>query len=54
MSCCDKQVKLWDLATNQATQVAAHEAPVKTIRWVKAPQYQVTQPCVTPNEVVCL
>ena len=39
MASCDKQVKMWDLQSNQATQVAAHEAPVKIVRWVKAPNY---------------
>jgi len=39
MASCDKQVKCWDLATNQTMQVAQHEAPVKVIRWVKAPNY---------------
>jgi len=39
MASCDKQVKCWDLATNQTIQVAQHDAPVKVIRWVKAPNY---------------
>ena len=39
MASCDKQVKCWDLATNQAMQVAEHGAPVKSVRWVKAPNY---------------
>ena len=39
MASCDKQVKCWDLASNQTMQVAQHEAPVKVIRWVKAPNY---------------
>ena len=39
MASCDKQVKCWDLATNQALQVAEHGAPVKSVRWVKAPNY---------------
>ena len=39
MASCDKQVKMWDLQSNQATQVAGHEAPVKVVRWVKAPNY---------------
>lgn len=26
---CDKTVKMWHLATNQAQQVAAHDAPVR-------------------------
>ena len=32
-------VKCWDLASNQTIQVAQHDAPVKVIRWVKAPNY---------------
>ena len=39
MASCDKQVKCWDLASNQAVQVAEHGAPVKSVRWVKAPNY---------------
>ena len=39
MASCDKQVKMWDLQSNQATQVAGHDAPVKIVRWVKAPNY---------------
>ena len=39
MASCDKQVKCWDLASNQAVQVAEHQAPVKACRWVKAPNY---------------
>ena len=39
MASADKQVKCWDLASNQTIQVAQHEAPVKVIRWVKAPNY---------------
>ena len=39
MASCDKQVKCWDLASNQTIQVAQHDAPVKVIRWVKAPNY---------------
>lgn len=39
MASCDKQVKVWDLASNQTMQVAAHDAPVKTCHWVKASNY---------------
>lgn len=39
MASCDKQVKVWDLGSNQTMQVAAHEAPVKTCHWIKAPSY---------------
>lgn len=35
----DKQVQLWDLASDQLTQVAIHDAPVKTCHLVKAPNY---------------
>lgn len=35
----DNQVRLWDLASDQLTQVAVHDAPVKTCHWVKAPNY---------------
>ncbi|XP_074641001.1 mRNA export factor-like [Tubulanus polymorphus] len=36
---CDKTAKMWDLNTNQATQIAQHDAPVKTIHFIKAPNY---------------
>ncbi|VVC37208.1 WD40/YVTN repeat-like-containing domain,WD40 repeat, conserved site,G-protein beta WD-40 repeat,WD40 [Cinara cedri] len=39
MASCDKQVKCWDLGSNQAMQVAAHDAPVKTCHWIKASTY---------------
>ena len=31
---CDNQVKKWDLATNQPTQVAQHDAPVRHLAWI--------------------
>lgn len=30
---------MWDLGSNQTMQVAQHEAPVKTVHYVKAPNY---------------
>ncbi|CAG9764930.1 unnamed protein product [Ceutorhynchus assimilis] len=36
---CDKQAKMWDLASNQLVQVAVHDAPIKTCHWIKAPNY---------------
>ncbi|KAH8030089.1 hypothetical protein HPB51_006521 [Rhipicephalus microplus] len=36
---CDKTVKMWDLNSNQAMSIAQHDAPVKTVHWVKAPNY---------------
>ncbi|XP_034477304.1 mRNA export factor [Drosophila innubila] len=39
MASCDKQVKLWDLASDQVMQVAAHDGPVKTCHMVKGPNY---------------
>jgi len=36
----DNQARAWDLATNQAVQVAKHDAPVKTVHWIHAPNYQ--------------
>uniref|UniRef100_A0A1B0GDN8 Uncharacterized protein n=1 Tax=Glossina morsitans morsitans TaxID=37546 RepID=A0A1B0GDN8_GLOMM len=35
----EKQVKIWDLASDQQVQVAAHEAPVKTCHWIKSNNY---------------
>lgn len=36
------QAKRWDLATNQATQVAAHDAPVSHLAWIKELNMLVT------------
>lgn len=36
---CDKTVKMWDLNSNQMIQVAQHDAPVKTVHWIKNPNY---------------
>jgi len=40
MASADKQVKVWDLASNQTMTVAAHDAPIKVCRWVKASNYE--------------
>lgn len=45
MASCDKQVKCWDLASNQAVQIAQHQAPVQACRWVKAPNYTALMTC---------
>ncbi|ESO09225.1 hypothetical protein HELRODRAFT_109550 [Helobdella robusta] len=37
----DKSAKMWDLASNQFVQVAQHEAPVKTVHWIKGSSYSV-------------
>ncbi|CCX30750.1 WD40-repeat-containing domain protein [Pyronema domesticum] len=34
----DKQAKLYDISTGQSSQVAAHDAPVKCVRFIQAPQ----------------
>lgn len=39
MASCDKMVKCWDLNSNQAIQVAVHDAPVKTCHWIKCNTY---------------
>jgi len=39
---CDKQAKRWDLATNQATQVAAHDAPIRHLSWINELNMLVT------------
>lgn len=36
---CDKTAKMWDLGSNQAIQIAQHDAPIKSIHWIKSPQY---------------
>lgn len=30
---------MWDLNSNQLLQVAQHDAPVKTVHWIKAANY---------------
>lgn len=35
----DKTVKMWDLQANKQMQVAAHEAPIKTVHWIKTNHY---------------
>lgn len=37
---CDKQVNLWDLASDQVTQVAAHDGPVKTCHMVNGSNFE--------------
>lgn len=32
----DNAGRMYDVATGQATQVAQHEAPIKTVKWVDA------------------
>lgn len=39
MASCNKQVKCWDLSSNQTIQVAVHDAPVQTCHWLKTPSY---------------
>lgn len=36
---CDKSAKMWDLNSNQAVQVAQHDAAIKTVHWIKASNY---------------
>ncbi|KAL5239101.1 hypothetical protein ACI65C_006511 [Semiaphis heraclei] len=36
---CNKLVKCWDIVTNQMTQVAAHDAPVRTCHWFESTSY---------------
>ena len=38
---CDKTCKVWDLQSNQAVAFAQHAAPVKSVRWVQSPNYQL-------------
>jgi len=39
---CDAKAKCWDLHTNQSTQVAAHNAPIKSCIWIEQLQALVT------------
>jgi mRNA export factor len=36
----DKTSKLWDLQSNQSMPVAQHDAPIKSVHWIQAPNYQ--------------
>lgn len=31
---------MWDLNSNQSIQIAQHDDAVKTVHWIKAPNYQ--------------
>ncbi|KAK5984834.1 Protein-tyrosine phosphatase [Trichostrongylus colubriformis] len=35
----DKEVRLWDLASNQVAVVGTHDGPVKTCHWIKGNNY---------------
>ncbi|EJW87768.1 nucleoporin-17 [Wuchereria bancrofti] len=35
----DKQVRVWDLASNQMAVVGTHDEPVRKCHWIKAPNY---------------
>eukprot|EP01112_Ceratiomyxa_fruticulosa_P018379 TRINITY_DN5863_c0_g1_i1.p1 TRINITY_DN5863_c0_g1~~TRINITY_DN5863_c0_g1_i1.p1 ORF type:complete len:345 (-),score=62.98 TRINITY_DN5863_c0_g1_i1:37-1071(-) len=39
---CDNKAKLWNLATNQLSQVALHSAPIKSVFWVEEIQALAT------------
>jgi len=39
---CDKTVKLWNLATNQSQQVAAHDAPIRHCAYIPENNILVT------------
>ncbi|CAG0914771.1 unnamed protein product [Notodromas monacha] len=36
---CDKTVKGWDLSSNQYVTIGQHDAPIRSVHWVKAPNY---------------
>ncbi len=38
---CDKTCKVWDLQANQAYAFAQHASPVKCVRFVQSPHYQL-------------
>ena len=42
ISCCDKTVRLWDLASNQEQTVAMHDEPITLCKWIKELNYLVT------------
>ncbi|KAF6770543.1 hypothetical protein AHF37_11099, partial [Paragonimus kellicotti] len=35
----DKTAQMWDLGSNSFTQVAAHDAPIKTVHFIACPSY---------------
>lgn len=39
MACADKQVRLWDLGSNQVTVVGQHDAPALSCHWITSPAY---------------
>ena len=39
---CDNQAKKWDLATNQPTQGAGHDAPIRHLAWIQEVNLLVT------------
>lgn len=41
ITCCDKNVRLWDLQSNQIVSVGQHDDCVKSCHWVTASNYQV-------------
>ncbi|PAV83790.1 hypothetical protein WR25_22950 [Diploscapter pachys] len=40
IAAADKDVRLWDLASNQVAVVGAHDGPVKTCHWINGNNYQ--------------
>ena len=36
---CDSTAKIWDLASNQTMDIAAHESPIKSVHWVQGKSY---------------
>jgi len=36
----DNKAHIWDLSSNQIVQCAQHDAPIKTVHWIQAPNYQ--------------
>uniref|UniRef100_A0AAZ3PVF0 Rae1 protein homolog n=2 Tax=Oncorhynchus TaxID=8016 RepID=A0AAZ3PVF0_ONCTS len=47
---CDKTAKMWDLNSNQAIQIAQHDAPIRTVHWIKAPNYNCIMTVVASAE----
>ncbi|KAL3309858.1 hypothetical protein Ciccas_011584 [Cichlidogyrus casuarinus] len=59
----DKKVMMWDLGSNQMSQIGSHDAPIKTAHFIQCPQYTCLMTggwdkklkfwdCRTPNPIL--
>lgn len=45
MACADKQLRLWDLGSNQVQIVGQHDAPARSCHWITSPAYSCLMSC---------